>query len=185
MAQVHVCNSTAREPFRSFQDNTVRHVCVPEGEEAACLYVAVEQPGQLTVESDGITLFETAVDPTSTTSVPLPTILNWTKPRPQGSSILLGLRSRLSSASTQKITAFRVIVTKNDPQPNTVAATFTFQLLNPAEYETRYMKYLARNRPVKPHDFVVDWQIPPQQSCWNCHAPVDGPTCTTCGSDQE
>ena len=63
MTSVELVNPATDSPFRSFEHNTTRMVALPEGADWE-LYVQVDQPGELKVESQGRSICTRPIDPT-------------------------------------------------------------------------------------------------------------------------
>lgn len=188
MTAIEVCDSTTTRPLPSFDDGATKVVCLSSGEDAH-LSVVVDQPGELTVESQGQSIITLPVNKTSST-IPLAEILHRLK-RPSGTPTLLSLMSRLGDRSNNPATSkreFTVTVKYNSLPTPTVAATYTFRLVPPSQFATAHSCHLAqvaRKRP-SPFEFVVDWQLLPSTHCFNCQAEINGATCcTNCGAEQE
>lgn len=187
MNTVHLCNPTVEEPFDSFVEGTTTYVCFPEGAECQ-LYVSVNAPGRLKIESQGVELRSTPVDPT-TRCFPLNEILGLYEPLRPPPSLLFSLAHRLSERS-RRVSEFSVVITQNERNPE-VAATYNFKLLDPRQYEAACADSLGRRRrsvdqgqsiAIEMHSSTDQLD---QHRCWNCNEPLPGTPCRKCGADPE
>lgn len=187
MNTIQICNPSAEKPFPSFEQNTTTYVCLPDNTDCQ-LYVQVEQPGELIVESDGEELRSFPIDP-SKHIVPLSSVLNPVVPA-RGRSLFTKLTS--GGGRSRKIRNFSVIVKRNDePQP-VVAAIFHFVLLNLDQYQHAYTRHLEQceecnPRPSLPERLIVDWEAPDTKRCWHCQEMIESTAteCAHCGSEQD
>lgn len=179
-----ICNPEAEEPFHSFCDRTTTYVRLPECNDCQ-LYLEVDEPGQLVIEADGAELYSCPIDP-NMRLVPLTPVLNPVMRR--GARSVLSVFTH-SFAERQPIRDFKVVVKHTEQPSPSVAATFNFRLLTPAEYDRVYADHVAEcGQPLHHHSLVVDWQPDEEKRCWNCKEvlPEDSlRQCKQCGADQE